>query len=358
MATYDLAVIGAGTGGLLTAAGAAQFGARVALIERDKLGDECLYTGCVPSKALIHCAKVASLVRRAGEFDIDVPTPSIDFPRVMAYVRQVVETIGQHDSPERFRKFGVDVIQGQASFVDASALQVGEQRLTSKQFVIATGSRSTIPPIEGLPEAGCLTHVEALNLTHQPRSLVILGAGPIGIEFAQLLARLGTKVTVLEVVGQILPREDPEVAHALEGYLRAEGVELYTCTRAFQVDVQQGVKVVHGTCDVQGARKGEVTVSADAILVAAGRVPNIEGLGLERVCVETTEKGIVVDDHMQTTAKHVWTCGDVTGKYLFTHVAEYQARLLDCGCGGLLRGAGILPLLLSCLAVHGFYSAV
>jgi pyruvate/2-oxoglutarate dehydrogenase complex dihydrolipoamide dehydrogenase (E3) component len=282
----------------------------------------------VPSKALIHCAKVASLVRRAGEFGIDVPTPSIDFPRAMAYVRQVIETIGRHDSPERFRKLGVDVIQGQASFVDAETLQVGEQRLTSKQCVIATGSRSTIPPIEGLPEAGYLTHVEALNLAHQPRALVILGAGPIGIEFAQLFARLGTKVTVLEVVGQILPREDPEVAHALEGYLRAEGVEIYTCTRAFKVDVQQGVKVVHGNCDVQGAGKGEVTFTADTLLVATGRAPNVEGLGLERVGVETTEKGIVVDDHLRTTAKHVWACGDVTGKYLFTHVAEYQARLL------------------------------
>jgi pyruvate/2-oxoglutarate dehydrogenase complex dihydrolipoamide dehydrogenase (E3) component len=328
MATYDLAVIGAGTGGLVTAAGAAQFGAKVALIERDKLGGECLYTGCVPSKALIHCAKVASLVRRAGTFGIDVPTPSIDFPRVMAYVRQVIETIGQHDSPERFQRLGIDVIHGKASFVDTATLQVGEQQLTSKQFVIATGSRSTIPPIKGLPEAGYLTHVEALNLAHQPGSLVILGAGPIGIEFAQLFARLGTKVTVLEVVGQILPREDIEVAQALEGYLRAEGVEIYTCTRASRVDVEQGVKVVHGNCEGQGPGKSAVTFTADAILVAAGRAPNVEGLGLERVGVETTDKGIVVDDHLRTTSRPIWACGDVTGKYLFTHVAEYQARLL------------------------------
>jgi len=328
MTTYDLAVIGAGTGGLVTAAGAAQFGARVALVERDKLGGECLYTGCAPSKAMIYCAKVASLVRRAGEFGIDVPPPRIDFPRAMAYTRQVIETISRHDSPERFRKLGVDVIHGQASFIDAATLQVGDQRLTSRQFAIATGSRAAIPPVEGLQEAGYLTHVEALNLTHQPRSLVILGAGPIGIEFAQLFARLGTKVTVLEVVGQILPHEDPEVAQTLEGYLRAEGVEIYTCTRAFKVDIQQGVRVVHGKCDVAGVGKGDVTFRADAILVAAGRAPNVEGLGLERVGVETTERGIVIDDHQRTTAKGIWACGDVTGKYLFTHVAEYQARLL------------------------------
>ena len=328
MEIYDLAIIGAGTGGLVTAAGAAQFGAKVALIERDKLGGECLYTGCVPSKALIHCAKVASLVHRAGEFGIDVSTPRIDFPQAMAYVRRVIATVGQHDAPERFQKLGVSIVHGQASFLDAETLQVGEERLKSKQFVIATGSHSTIPPIEGLREAGFLTHVEALNLAQQPRSLVILGAGPIGLEFAQLFARLGTKVTVLEVVGQILPREDAEVAQTLEGYLRAEGVEIYTCTRAFKVEAHNGLKIVHGHCDLEGSAKGDIAFPADAILVATGRAPNVNGLGLERVGVETTEKGVVVDDSLRTTAKHIWACGDVTGQYLFTHVAEYQARLL------------------------------
>jgi pyruvate/2-oxoglutarate dehydrogenase complex dihydrolipoamide dehydrogenase (E3) component len=328
MEMYDVAVIGAGTGGLVTAAGAAQLGAKVALIEKDKLGGECLYTGCVPSKALIHCAKVASLVRRAGDFGITVPVSGVDFPRVMAYVRRVIATVGQHDAPARFQQLGVDVMHGQASFVTANTVQVGEGRLTSKKFVIATGSRSTIPPLEGLREAGFLTHVEALNLSQQPRSLLILGAGPIGLEFAQLFARLGTKVTVLEVVGQILPREDPEVAQTLEGYLRAEGVAIYTCTRAFKVEMTNGSRVMHGRCDVEGAAKGDVTFAADAILVATGRAPNVEELGLERGGVETTEKGIVVDNYLRTTAKHMWACGDVTGKYLFTHMAEYQARLV------------------------------
>jgi pyruvate/2-oxoglutarate dehydrogenase complex dihydrolipoamide dehydrogenase (E3) component len=182
--------------------------------------------------------------------------------------------------------------------------------------------------VEGLKEAGFLTHVEALNLSEQPRSLVILGAGPIGLEFAQIFARLGTKVIVLEVLGQILPKEDSEIAQKLEEYLRAEGIEIYTCTRAFRVETANGKKIIHGSCEVAGNGKSPAVFAADEILVAAGRAPNIEGLGLERIGIGTDKKGIVVDDTMRTTVGHVWACGDVTGKYLFTHVAEYQARLL------------------------------
>jgi len=229
METFDLAVVGGGTAGLVTAAGAAQFGANVALIEQDRLGGECLYTGCVPSKALIHAAKVANLVRRAGAFGISVPSYAIDFSQVMARMQKVIETVGRHDTPERFQRLGVTVIHGKASLLSPETLQVGDRNIQSKQVVIATGSHSSIPPVEGLREAGCLTHVEALTLGEQPRSLLILGAGPIGLEFAQLFCRLGTKVTLLEVVGQILPREDIEVAQALERYLRAEGVEIHTC---------------------------------------------------------------------------------------------------------------------------------
>lgn len=328
MEPFDIAVIGAGTGGLVTAAGASQFGARVALIEKDKLGGECLYTGCVPSKTLIKAAKVAGLVRRAEEFGIRVSSYEIDFPAVMARVRKVIETVGEHDSPERFRKLGVTVIQGEASFTASDTLRVNGRQIKSKKFVIATGSHSTAPPVEGLEEAGFLTHVEAFHLSTQPKSLIILGAGPIGLEFAQLFSRLGTKVTVLEVLGQILPREDAEVAQKLEEYLRAEGMAIYTCTRAFRVAKTNGHRAISATCEVEGPTKGPVTFAADAILIATGRAPNVEGLGLRSLGVETTPKGIVVDDYLRTTAKRVWACGDVTGKYLFTHVAEYQARLL------------------------------
>lgn len=328
MEKFDLAVIGGGTGGLVTAAGASQFGAKVALIERDKLGGECLYTGCVPSKTLIRSAKIASLVRRAGEFGIKIPSYEVDFPAVMSRMRKVIETVGRHDSPERFRNLGVTVIHREAAFVSADTLQVGDQRIKSRKFVIATGSRSTTPPVEGLKESGFLTHVEALNLSNQPRSLIILGAGPIGLEFAQLFSRLGTKVIVLEVLGQILPREDLEIAQMLEEHLKAEGVEIYTCTRAFRVEVKDGRKIVYGSCEVESPSKQPASFAADEILVAAGRAPNMEGLGLEKVGAATDKKGIVVDDYLKSTAKNVWACGDVTGKYLFTHVAEYQARLL------------------------------
>lgn len=328
METFDLAIIGAGTGGLVTAAGTSQFGARVALIEKDKLGGECLYTGCVPSKTLIRSAKVASLIRRASEFGIKVPSYEVDFAAVMSRVRKVIETVGRHDSPERFQKLGVTVIRGEASFLSSDTLRVGEGKIKSKKFVIATGSRSTAPPVEGLKEAGFLTHVEALDLVKQPKSLVILGAGPIGLEFAQLFARLGTKVVVLEVLGQILPREDPEIAQMLENHLKAEGIEIFTCTRAFHVESVDGKKVVYGNCGVKKPTKDEASFTAEEILVAAGRAPNVEGLGLEKIGVASDKKGVSVDDYLRSTARHVWACGDVTGKYLFTHVAEYQARLL------------------------------
>jgi dihydrolipoamide dehydrogenase len=326
--TFDIAVIGAGTGGLVTAAGASQFGAKVALIEKDKLGGECLYTGCVPSKTLIKSAKVAHLIQRAEDFGIRVSSHEVDFPTVMARMRKVIEKVGEHDSPERFEKLGVTVIQGEASFSASDTVRIDGREIKAKQFVIATGSRSTTPLVEGLSEAGFLTHVEALDLSARPESMVILGAGPIGLEFAQLFARLGTKVTVLEVLGQILPREDAEVAQKLEEYLRAEGVEIYTCTRAFRVAKENGRRMVSGSCEIEGPAKGPVTFAAEQILVAAGRAPNVEGLGLDRPGIETTPKGIFVDDTMRTTAKHVWACGDVTGKFLFSHVAEYQARLL------------------------------
>ncbi len=243
-------------------------------------------------------------------------------------MRQVIGSVGRHDSPERFKRLGVTVIHGEASFLSSDTVRVGDGRIKSKKFVVATGSRSTAPPIEGLRQSGFLTHVEALNLTQQPKSLLILGAGPIGLEFAQLFSRLGTKVTVLEVLGQILPREDTEVAQKLEEYLRAEGVEIYTCTRAFRVEVKNGQKIVHGSCEVVEPVKQPATFAAEEILVATGRAPNVEGLDLEKLGVEVNNKGIVIDAYLRTMAENIWACGDVTGKYLFTHVAEYQARLL------------------------------
>lgn len=323
METFDLAVIGGGTAGLVTSAGAASLGAKVALIERDRLGGECLYTGCVPSKALIRSAKVLHLMRRASDFGLNPSEVSFDFAKVMDRVRRVQEQVGKHDSPERFTKLGVTLFFDQASFLSPTALKVGEQRIEAKKVVIATGSRTAIPPIEGLEETGFLDHVSAFSLSHLPRSVVILGAGPIGIEFAQLFTRFGVQVTVLEVVGQILPREDQEIAQALEAILRAEGIDIYTCTKAFRVEKGGAEKLVHGEC--AGA---PMTFRAEELFLATGRRPNVEGLNLEAAGVRYDNKGIVVDDTLRTTARNIWACGDVTGKLLFTHVAEYQARLV------------------------------
>lgn len=233
METFDLALIGGGTGGLVTSAGAASLGAKVALIERERLGGECLYTGCVPSKALIRAAKLLSLMRRASDFGLNPPEVSFDLEKVMDRMRRVQEQVGKHDSPERFRKLGVSLFFDQAGFLSPTELLVGEKRIAAKKVVIATGSRTAIPPIEGLEEAGFLDHVSALELSRLPRSVVILGAGPIGIEFAQLFARFGVQVTVLEVVGQILSKEDPEIATTLEALLRAEGIDISTTGRGW-----------------------------------------------------------------------------------------------------------------------------
>lgn len=323
MDTFDLAVIGGGTAGLVTAAGAASLGAQVALIERDRLGGECLHTGCVPSKALIRSAKVLHLMRRASDFGLNPPEVSFDFEKVMDRMRQVQAQVGKHDSPERFKALGVTLFSDQASFLSPTELQVGEKHIEAKKVVIATGSRTAVPPIEGLEAAGFLDHVSAFRLSNLPRSIIILGGGPIGIEFAQLFARFGVQITVLEVVGQILPREDPEIAQTLEAILRAEGIDIHTCTKAFRIEKDGAEKIVHGEC--AGA---VMTFRAEEIVLATGRRPNVEGVNLEAAGVRYDNKGVLVDDTLRTTAQNIWACGDVTGKLLFTHVAEYQARLV------------------------------
>lgn len=323
MGTFDLAVIGGGTAGLVTSAGAASLGAKVALIERDRLGGECLYTGCVPSKALIRSAKVLRLMRRASDFGLNPSDVSFDFEKVMDRMRYVQQQVGKHDSPERFKELGVTLFSGSAAFLSPTELQVGETRIQTKKVVIATGSRTAIPPIKGLEEVGFLDHVSVFTLSRLPQSVVILGGGPIGIEFAQLFARFGVRVTVLEVVGQVLPREDQEIAHALAAILRGEGIDIQTCTKAFRIEKDGAEKIVHGECT--GAA---MTFRAEEIFLATGRRPNVEGLNLETVKVKYNGKGVVVDDTLRTTARNIWACGDITGKLLFTHVAEYQARLV------------------------------
>ncbi len=324
MKGYDLVVIGGGTAGLVAAAGGASLGAKVALIERDKLGGECLNYGCVPTKALIRSAKVASLMRRAGEFGMKPVPVEVDFPAVMARMRAVMEKAGEADSPERFRKLGVEVILGEvARFEGPREISANGRRLRARSVILATGSHAGVPPVDGLEDVGYVDNVSVLELERLPRSMVIVGAGPIGTEYAQMFARLGSRVELICSKDTPLPIEEPEVSEALDDFLTTDGVSLHCGYRAEEARLEDGEKVV-----VARNEGGDsVELRGEEILVAAGRAPTVDGLGLENVGIEVGKQGLKVDEHLETTAENVYAAGDITGVLRFTHAAEYQARI-------------------------------
>ena len=318
----DLVIIGGGVAGLVTASVAGQLGLKVTLVERAQvLGGDCLNHGCVPSKTLIRSAKVASLMRRAGEYGLTAHEPEVDLKRVMDHVREVIATIAVHDDPERFRGYGCEVLLGeQPRFVDPGTLEVDGRHIRARRFLIATGSSPMVPPVEGLAEAGYVTNETVFDLETLPQRLTVLGGGPIGLEMAQAFARLGSEVTVIEMAERIAVREDGEISEALTEVLRREGITLHTGVKVERVS-RDG-----DACVVQGS--GGITVTADRILVAAGRKPNIDGLGLERAGVEYTRTGITTDRRLRTSNKRIFAAGDVVGPYAFTHVAEYHAGIV------------------------------
>ena len=324
MAGYDLVVVGGGTAGLVAAAGGASLGARVALVERDKLGGECLNYGCVPTKALIRSAKVAHLMRRAPEFGMRSVPVDVDFPGVMSRMRAAMEKAGERDSPERFRSLGVDVKLGEeAFFVSAREVSVGGSTLGARAVIVATGSHAKPPPIEGLGEAGYLDNVGVLGLTELPRSMVVVGAGPIGTEFAQMFARFGCRVDLICSGRNPLPIEEPEAGEAVVRALTADGVRMHRGYRAVSARREGGGKVVVARSDAGE----EVEVRGEEILVAAGRAPTVDGLGLQNAGVEVGEGGLVVDERLMTTAAGVYAAGDIVGGLRFTHAAEYMSRI-------------------------------
>lgn len=321
---YDLIILGGGVGGLVTASVAGQLGLDVALVERTgRLGGDCLHHGCVPSKTLIRSAEVAHLARSADRYGVSVTARATDLGAVMDRVRAVVEQIQEHDDPERFRGYGVDVIFGEGRFVDAHTVAVGDRRIQGKRFLIATGSRPAAPPVPGLDEAGYWTNETVFEQRELPRRLAVLGGGPIGLELAQAFARLGSEVTVIEMAERILPREDPEITAELERLLADESITILAGTTVERVE--SGAEESRLSC-----RHGAdvFSVDADRILVAAGRRPNVESLAPENAGVRVEAGGIPVDARMRTSARHIFACGDVTGLYPFTHVAEYQAGVV------------------------------
>ena len=324
---YNLVVLGGGTAGLVSAAAGAYLGAKVALIERDLLGGDCLNVGCVPSKALLAAAKAAAHVRAAAAFGVRVPSGvSVDFPAVMARVRRLRAHLSDNDSARRFRELGVDVYFGAGRFVDGQRIAVGERTLHFHRAIIATGSRAAVPDIPGLAEAGYLTNASVFALTEQPARLAVIGAGPVGCELAQAFARLGTQVTLLGNHPRILARDDDEAAAVVAAALARDGVDLRLGVTVEQVGVQPAGegKVLR----VRGADGRVSELSVDAILLAAGRVPNVEGLDLAAAGVQWHPRhGVLVDQKLRTHNRRIFAAGDVASAYRFTHAADALARV-------------------------------
>jgi len=318
---FDVVVIGGGTAGLVTASGCVRLGRRVALIEREALGGDCLWTGCVPTKALVATAKLAHQMRNARAFGMEPVTVRVTPKAVMDSMREQRRIISRHDDPEKFRKLGIDVIEGEAKLLGRGLVEVAGRALEAKDIVIATGARTAVPPVEGLAEGGFLDHVSFLAQDEFPETILILGGGYIGIEFAQMFARFGSRVTVVEMLDEIINKEDADVIARVREILTSEGIELLTGWTVKSARRDGGKKIAR--IEQKGGVSREVSV--DEIFVASGRRGNTENLGLEAAGVQVERSWIVADRFLQTTAPRIWTCGDVHGGLQFTHVAAYEA---------------------------------
>jgi pyruvate/2-oxoglutarate dehydrogenase complex dihydrolipoamide dehydrogenase (E3) component len=321
---FDIVVIGGGSGGLVVAAGGSALGAKVALVERRRLGGDCLWTGCVPSKALLRSARVAWEMRHADRWALAPAEPQPDLVQVMARVRAVIGNIEPHDSPERFRGLGVDVIIGNGRFVAPDAFVVNDRRLTARSFVIATGSRPALPPIPGLDSVPYLTNETVFDLREPVPSLVVVGGGPIGTELAQAFRRLGSDVTLVDVAPGLLAREDRDVAAVVQQALAAEGVSCHFSATVSRVAGRAGAIAV----TVRAEAGTERTLAATHLLVATGRTLNTDGLGLAAAGVRMEGPRIVVDDRLRTSQRHIYVIGDAAGGYQFTHLAEHHAGIV------------------------------
>jgi pyruvate/2-oxoglutarate dehydrogenase complex dihydrolipoamide dehydrogenase (E3) component len=313
MKEYDIAIIGAGAGGLTAAYTALGFSKKVALIDKNKPGGECTWSGCVPSKALIN---IAEEIHMARKFNSNL---KIDSTEIMERVRKVIENVYSNENPEKLISDGIEYINGFAKFIDKNTIEVNNEKIKAKKIIIATGSSSLVPPIKGLDKVKYLTNENIFTLNTLPESLVVLGGGPIGIELAQALNRVGVKVKVIEMLPKILFREEPELVSMLHDRLKSEGIEIYTGTKAVEINSEYGRVYVKVENDEE-----EFEIQAESILLALGRKANLEGLALNKIGIETFRNGIQVDDHLETSVKGVYAIGDVVGPYNFSHMANIQ----------------------------------
>jgi pyruvate/2-oxoglutarate dehydrogenase complex dihydrolipoamide dehydrogenase (E3) component len=319
---YNVVVIGGGTAGLVTAAGAAGLGAKVALVEKHFLGGDCLNYGCVPSKSLIAAARAAASMTKSRISGVTPGNVTIDFPEVMMRLREIRARIAEHDSARRFAKLGIDVFLSEGRFVSPTTIDVDGRTLRFARAVIATGGRPMAPDIQGLEDAGYLTNLSVFDLTELPTRMAFIGAGPIGCELAQAFARFGSEVTMLER-SRVLPRDDEDAATLVEQSLIRDGVSIVCGAAVEKVESTAAGKTISVEC--RGEKK---SITVDEIFIGTGRVPNVEGLGLDDAGIEYGPHGIVVDDRLRTTNKKVYAAGDVCLKNKFTHAADAAARLV------------------------------
>ena len=323
-AYYDLLIIGGGSAGLSAAELARALGASVALVDREKLGGECLYTGCVPSKALLHAAQIASSVRRAGSVGLGAALEPVDLGAVMDYAQRAIQHVySETDAPEHLLAEGIAVAFGEARFVSPHALSLNGQVVSAKHYLIATGSHPAIPAIPGLNDAGFLTNETIFSLRALPERLAVIGGGPIGCELGQAFARLGSKVTIVQRSARLLPKDEPAASATLQAQLEAEGVVVAVGSEV--TSVRRGERGATLTVLKDGVSH---ETTADAILIAIGRAPNLAGLALDAAGIRSdTRLGVAVDANLRTSNPRVYAAGDITGGYHFTHAAAAQARV-------------------------------